>query len=139
MLISTLNDVILRCILGQKFQKDYTSGFGELSKRVVVQFTSFKFGDYFPYLRWMDMLTGLVSSPKATLGELDLFLKTPSSEGNCAVILKVAINLVLLQNCDYLGVDVFLVVEMKIFESWLEEARAWLLPMLHKDVSSIRC
>ncbi|KAH7528361.1 hypothetical protein FEM48_Zijuj05G0064400 [Ziziphus jujuba var. spinosa] len=59
MLISTLNNVILRCTLGQKFQEFYISGFGALSKRVVVQFTSFKFGHYFPYLRWMDVVIGL--------------------------------------------------------------------------------
>ncbi|KAH7528381.1 hypothetical protein FEM48_Zijuj05G0066400 [Ziziphus jujuba var. spinosa] len=76
MLIATLNNIVLRCILGNKFEEDDgKSKFGELIKRVMIQFTSFSFGDFFPALSWMDHLTGLISSLKATFGEIDPFLE----------------------------------------------------------------
>ncbi|KAH7510869.1 hypothetical protein FEM48_ZijujUnG0076100 [Ziziphus jujuba var. spinosa] len=61
---------------GNKFEEDDgKSKFGELIKRVMIQFTSFSFGDFFPALSWMDHLTGLISSLKATFGEIDPFLE----------------------------------------------------------------
>nr|XP_048322671.1 phenylacetaldehyde oxime monooxygenase CYP71AN24-like [Ziziphus jujuba var. spinosa] len=36
---------------------------------------NFQFGDFFPCLSWMDYLTGLISSLKATFRELDPFLE----------------------------------------------------------------
>ncbi|KAH7528377.1 hypothetical protein FEM48_Zijuj05G0066000 [Ziziphus jujuba var. spinosa] len=86
MMIATSNNVISRCILGQKCQEDkIRSAFVELSKRVMIQFTSFKFGDYFPYLRWMDVVTSLVSSLEATFRELDLFLEKVIEEHKAAL------------------------------------------------------
>ncbi|KAH7528368.1 hypothetical protein FEM48_Zijuj05G0065100 [Ziziphus jujuba var. spinosa] len=76
MLIATSNNVISRCILGQKYEEDETTTrFGELSKRAMSQFTAFNFRDFFPYLSWMDVVTGLVSSLHATFRELDPFLE----------------------------------------------------------------
>ncbi|KAH7528367.1 hypothetical protein FEM48_Zijuj05G0065000 [Ziziphus jujuba var. spinosa] len=78
MSISISHKVISRCVLGQKFEEDNNatrSGFGELSKNATVQLTAFSFGDYFPYLRWMDVVTCLVSSLKATFSNLDPILE----------------------------------------------------------------
>ncbi|KAH7528371.1 hypothetical protein FEM48_Zijuj05G0065400 [Ziziphus jujuba var. spinosa] len=76
MLSEISSNVISRCILRQKCQEHETrTAFGELTKRVMFHLTSFKFGDYFPYLRWMDVVTGMASSLNSTFRELDLFLE----------------------------------------------------------------
>ncbi|KAE8124335.1 hypothetical protein FH972_019233 [Carpinus fangiana] len=60
MLIATSNNIVCRCTVGQKFEdKNGKSGFGELSRKVMVLLTAFCFGDFFPSLGWIDILTGL--------------------------------------------------------------------------------
>ena len=39
-----------------------------------MQFTVFSFEDFFPYLGWIDYLTGIIASLKATLRALDALL-----------------------------------------------------------------
>jgi cytochrome P450 len=77
MLIATTNNIISRCILGQKFEEeeeDGTSRFGRLSRRVMLLLGLFCFGDFFfPFLGWIDVLTGFILSLKATFRELDTF------------------------------------------------------------------
>jgi hypothetical protein len=73
MLITTSNNIVSRCIIGQKFKdKNGESSFGELSKKVMVLLVAFCFGDFFPSLGWIDVLTGLIPSMKATSRELDV-------------------------------------------------------------------
>jgi hypothetical protein len=75
MLITTSNNIVSRCIIGQKFKdKNGESSFGELSKKVMVLLVAFCFGDFFSSLGWIDVLTGLIPSMKATSRELDVFL-----------------------------------------------------------------
>ena len=75
MLLDVTNNVIARVVLGQKRQeKEGKIRFGELSRKMAVQFTSFTFGDYFPSWRWLDEFTGLVSELKKTSKEMDSYL-----------------------------------------------------------------
>ncbi|KAA3475746.1 cytochrome P450 71A1-like [Gossypium australe] len=65
------------CTLRQKSEEDddgKCSKFWSFSKRLMVIFTSFCFGDMFPYLGWLDMITGLIPSLKALSREIDTFL-----------------------------------------------------------------
>ncbi|KAE8124339.1 hypothetical protein FH972_019237 [Carpinus fangiana] len=72
MFIATTNNIASRCILGQKFEEESgKSKFGELSRRVMVLFVAFCFGDFFPSLGWIDVLTGIIPSLKSTVGGLD--------------------------------------------------------------------
>ncbi|XP_059443549.1 cytochrome P450 71A1-like [Corylus avellana] len=72
MLISTTNSITSRCVLGRKFEEENgKSKFGELSRRVLVLFVAFCFGDFFPFLGWIDVLTGVIPSLKSTFGGLD--------------------------------------------------------------------
>jgi hypothetical protein len=72
MFIATTNNIASRCILGQKFAEESgKSKFGELSRRVMVLFVAFCFGDFFPSLGWIDVLTGIIPSLKSTSGGLD--------------------------------------------------------------------
>jgi hypothetical protein len=89
MLSTTSNNIISRCIVGQKFEdKNGKSMLGELSRKAMVLLVAFCFGDFFPSLGWIDVLTGLILSMKATFRELDVFLdqvieehKTKKSDG----------------------------------------------------------
>ncbi|GMI67358.1 cytochrome P450, family 71, subfamily A, polypeptide 22 [Hibiscus trionum] len=76
MLVFVSNNIVSRCVIGRKTEEDdgTCSKFGLLAKRLMVLLTSFCAGDMFPYLRWLDMLTGLVPNLKALSGELDAYL-----------------------------------------------------------------
>jgi cytochrome P450 len=74
MLIATSNNIISRCTLGQTFEgENGKSRFGQLTRRVMELFSAFCIGDFFPSLGWIDVLTGLIPSLKATIRELDVF------------------------------------------------------------------
>ncbi|XP_065874632.1 cytochrome P450 71A1-like [Euphorbia lathyris] len=69
------NNIISRCALGRKAVKeDDKNKFGEVTRRMMVQFTEFSFGDKFPFLGWMDNVTGLIGRLKSTAGGIDAFL-----------------------------------------------------------------
>ncbi|XVF49799.1 hypothetical protein PTKIN_Ptkin04bG0044700 [Pterospermum kingtungense] len=73
-LMTVSNNVISRCVLSQKFvEEDGCSKFGELVRRLTRLLMGFCVGDMFPYLRWLDVLTGLIPSLKAVSGEFDTF------------------------------------------------------------------
>ena len=72
MFIATTNNIVSRCILGQKFEEENgESKFGELSRRITKLFVAFCFGDFFPSLGWIDVFTGIIPDLKATFGGLD--------------------------------------------------------------------
>ncbi|PON72327.1 Cytochrome P450, E-class, group I, partial [Parasponia andersonii] len=76
MLVGTSNNIISRCILGQSFEdEDGESRFGELTRRVMTDFTAFSVGDFFPnkYMKWIDLVTGLLGRLKASFRALDAF------------------------------------------------------------------
>ncbi|KAJ4712442.1 Cytochrome P450 [Melia azedarach] len=71
-LLTASNNIISRCVLGRKAEEETgKSNFGELSRRSMVQFTSFAFGDMFPSLGWLDVVTGLIGRLKATARAFD--------------------------------------------------------------------
>ncbi|XWS47870.1 hypothetical protein CRYUN_Cryun13aG0022700 [Craigia yunnanensis] len=74
MLVAVSNNVVSRCAISRKFHdEETTSKFGQLAERMLVLLMSFCVGDMFPYLRWLDVLTGFIPSLKAVSGELDAF------------------------------------------------------------------
>ncbi|KAL4634190.1 hypothetical protein ACB092_04G181200 [Castanea dentata] len=75
MLLAVSSNISSRCVFGKKTEvKDGKSTFGELSRRMAMQVTAFSFGDFFPSLGWMDNLTGLIASLKATSRAVDALL-----------------------------------------------------------------
>jgi cytochrome P450 len=75
MFITISNNIVSRCVLGRSFEEeDGTSRFGELGRRMANQFMEFSVGDFFPYLRWIDVVTGFIGRLKASFEELDAFL-----------------------------------------------------------------
>ncbi|KAI9108936.1 hypothetical protein K1719_020241 [Acacia pycnantha] len=74
MIIAASNNIVSRCLLGRKFDTaDGKSSFGEVARKVTAHMTAFSFGDFFPSLRWMDFVTGLIPKLNATFRELDAF------------------------------------------------------------------
>ncbi|GMI86943.1 cytochrome P450, family 71, subfamily A, polypeptide 22 [Hibiscus trionum] len=74
MLTFVSSNIVSRCILSHKNdEEDGCSKFGELVRRLLILFTGFCIGDMFPYLRWVDVLTGYIPSMKALSAELDAF------------------------------------------------------------------
>lgn len=75
LLISTSNNIVGRCVLGEKF-KDGNDGFGEVTRKAMVLLSAFCVGDAFPWLGWIDVLRGFHGQLNATFGSLDrLFVK----------------------------------------------------------------
>ncbi|XVF49794.1 hypothetical protein PTKIN_Ptkin04bG0044200 [Pterospermum kingtungense] len=74
MLMFASTNIVSRCIISRKSEEeDGSSKFGQLARRFMILFTSFCFADTFPYLRWLDVLTGLIPNLKALSGEFDKF------------------------------------------------------------------
>ncbi|KAM0982335.1 hypothetical protein ACFX2I_015237 [Malus domestica] len=73
LLILTSNNIMCRSILGQKFDDEDGSWFGETAKALMVQVMSFSFGDMFPASRWIDSLRGYIAHLKAIFSRFDKF------------------------------------------------------------------
>ncbi|GMN30436.1 hypothetical protein TIFTF001_049619 [Ficus carica] len=75
MLIEASNNIVSRCILGQSYKAEdgSISRMGELSKRVVVELMAFCVGDFFPSLKWVDVVRGFKARLRSTFRELDAF------------------------------------------------------------------
>ncbi|KAF7838269.1 cytochrome P450 71A1-like [Senna tora] len=74
MLIGASNNIVSRCVLGHKYDAPHgRSSFGDVARKVMIQFAHFSFGDFFPCLWWMDYVTGFIPKLKATFRELDAF------------------------------------------------------------------
>ncbi|KAL5817320.1 hypothetical protein ACOSQ3_025698 [Xanthoceras sorbifolium] len=74
MLQAVSNNIISRCVLGRKTEEENGPvKFGELSRRVMIFLTAFCFGDVFPSLGWMDVVTGHIRRINATFKALDAF------------------------------------------------------------------
>ena len=76
MVVAASNNIVARCVLGQKYDTpDGSSSFGELGRKMMRQLTEFCVGDFFPSFAWVDLLTGLMSQLKVSFIALDAFLE----------------------------------------------------------------
>ncbi|KAK8703097.1 hypothetical protein V6N13_021427 [Hibiscus sabdariffa] len=75
MFLFVSNNIVSRCVISRKIEEDggTCSKMGLLARRSAVLLTSFCVGDMFPYLRWLDNLTGLIPNLKALSRELDAY------------------------------------------------------------------
>ncbi|KAI3969946.1 hypothetical protein MKW92_004560 [Papaver armeniacum] len=72
-LLSTKRVQSFKCSLGDNFNKDYIERFLKLIKKATALIESFSFGDFIPWLIWMDTVTGLNRKLRKTSQELDTF------------------------------------------------------------------
>ncbi|XP_028765147.1 cytochrome P450 71A1-like [Neltuma alba] len=80
LLIATSNDIVCKCVLGDKFNTDANTRIGELARKVMINLMAFSVGDYFPSFRWVDSVTGLLPRLKAIFRELDDFFESVIEE-----------------------------------------------------------
>ncbi|KAF3438716.1 hypothetical protein FNV43_RR21480 [Rhamnella rubrinervis] len=75
MFFGTSNNIVSRIVIGQSIAEleDGKSTFGELSKRLMSQLVEFSVGDFFPRLKWIDVVRGFIGRLKSTFVELDSF------------------------------------------------------------------
>ncbi|GMN56909.1 hypothetical protein TIFTF001_026025 [Ficus carica] len=74
MVTATSNNVVSRCILGRRFEDENgESRFGELTRKVMIDFMAFSVGDYFPKFWWIDVLRGFIGRLNKSFRELDTF------------------------------------------------------------------
>ncbi|XP_024025598.1 cytochrome P450 71A1 [Morus notabilis] len=86
MLIAASNNIMSRCVLGRDFEdEDGPSKFGELGRKLMVSMTTFSVGDFFPSLRWVDNLIGVIGRMKFIFSELDTFLDQVVEEHNAVL------------------------------------------------------
>ncbi|KAF5190196.1 Cytochrome p450 [Thalictrum thalictroides] len=68
-------DIVCRCAFGRIHQgQDGHAHFGDLVDETVKLFTAFSFGDLFPWLGWMDILTGLIGRIKKVSRKIDNYI-----------------------------------------------------------------
>ncbi|OIW18316.1 hypothetical protein TanjilG_31456 [Lupinus angustifolius] len=76
MLIAASNNLNSRCVFGQKYDtEDGSPSFGDLGRKMLVQFTAFCVGDFWPSLSWIDTLSGQIPKFMETFTSLDIFLE----------------------------------------------------------------
>ncbi|KAI3846468.1 hypothetical protein MKW92_034523, partial [Papaver armeniacum] len=73
LLLTLANNIVSRCALGAKYEGVDENKFGQLSRDVFRLLGAFSFGDYFPSLGWLDVVSGLTSKLKKVSQELDAF------------------------------------------------------------------
>ncbi|XP_054807514.1 phenylacetaldehyde oxime monooxygenase CYP71AN24-like [Prosopis cineraria] len=73
LLIATSNNIVCKCVLGDKFNTEANTRIGGLARKVMINLMAFSVGDYFPSFGWVDILTGLILRLKAIFKELDDF------------------------------------------------------------------
>ncbi|KAK9088011.1 hypothetical protein Syun_030405 [Stephania yunnanensis] len=72
-LLTLSYNILSMCSFGRKSEKvDNIHMFGKLSREVLQLLGAFSIGDFFPCLRWMDVLTGLIGRLKRTTQQLDV-------------------------------------------------------------------
>ncbi|EXB50919.1 hypothetical protein L484_021146 [Morus notabilis] len=57
------NNIVSRCVRGQGYKSEdgLVSRLGELANEVAMQLMEFSVGDFFPSLRWIDVVGGFVA------------------------------------------------------------------------------
>ncbi|XP_026443181.1 cytochrome P450 71A1-like [Papaver somniferum] len=70
---TVLNAIVFRCSLGDNFNKEYTDGFIELIEKANSLAGAFSFGDFFPWLQWLDIVSGFDAKLRNAAKELNIF------------------------------------------------------------------
>ncbi|XP_040985871.1 cytochrome P450 71A1-like [Juglans microcarpa x Juglans regia] len=87
MFVAISNNITCRASLGQKYEGEEGSlSFGHLSRKAMGLVGAFCFGDFFPYLGWIDVLTGfsgrLRTTSKAINTALDQIIEEHEKRGD---------------------------------------------------------
>lgn len=73
---STSNNIVSRCVLGEKFEDENgKSRIGDVSRKILELFTEFCVGDFFPGFGWVDVVRGIIGKMKRNSEKLDGFFE----------------------------------------------------------------
>ncbi|XP_026460921.1 cytochrome P450 71A1-like [Papaver somniferum] len=73
-LLTLTNNVVSRCALGVRYETAHGNRFPKMSSNFLGLFNAFSFGDFFPSIGWMDVVTGLSNKFEKAFQEVDTFL-----------------------------------------------------------------
>ncbi|KAI3902364.1 hypothetical protein MKW92_052605, partial [Papaver armeniacum] len=73
-LLTLTNNIVSRCALGVRYETAHGNRFPKMSSNFLGLFSAFSFGDFFPSIGWMDVVTGLSSKFEKVFKEVDTFL-----------------------------------------------------------------
>ncbi|XP_026459978.1 cytochrome P450 71A1-like [Papaver somniferum] len=73
-LLTLTNNIVSRCALGVRYETAHGNRFPKMSSNFLGLFSAFSFGDFFPSIGWMDVVTGLSSKFEKAFQEVDRFL-----------------------------------------------------------------
>ncbi|KAI3954297.1 hypothetical protein MKW92_043766, partial [Papaver armeniacum] len=72
-LFTVLKAIVFRCSLGDKFNKEYTDRFIGLIEKANSLADTFSLGDFFPWLQWLDIVSGYDGKLRKAAQELNIF------------------------------------------------------------------
>ncbi|KAI3963814.1 hypothetical protein MKW92_002320, partial [Papaver armeniacum] len=73
-LLTLTNNIVSRCALGVRYETAHGNRFPKMSSNFLGLFAAFSFGDFFPSIGWMDVVTGLSSKFEKAFKEVDRYL-----------------------------------------------------------------
>ncbi|KAK7265619.1 hypothetical protein RJT34_33241 [Clitoria ternatea] len=88
LVIALTNNIMCRCVVGEKYDTVGTRSFGELGRKMLNQFTTFCVGDFFPSLGWVDVVIGQIPKFKATRSSIDAVLDEVIAEREMEMEMK---------------------------------------------------
>ncbi|KAL2321745.1 hypothetical protein Fmac_026124 [Flemingia macrophylla] len=71
MLISTANNIVCKCALGKKYTEDGYNRVKGLARDAMIYVAAFTVRDFFPWLWWVDVLTGKIQKYTSTFKAMD--------------------------------------------------------------------
>lgn len=80
MIMSTTNSIVCKCALGRKFAGDGYSRVKVLAREAMIHIAAFTVRDYFPWLGWVDVVTGKIQKYKATAAAMDALFEEAIAE-----------------------------------------------------------
>lgn len=80
MIMSTSNNIVCKCALGRKFGGDGYSRVKELARETMIYIGAFTVRDYFPWLGWVDVVTGKIQKYKETARAMDALFEEAIEE-----------------------------------------------------------
>ncbi|XP_027916787.1 cytochrome P450 71A1-like [Vigna unguiculata] len=80
LIMATSNNIVCKCALGRRFAGDGYSRVKELAREAMIHITGFTVRDYFPWLGWVDVVTGKIQKYKATAAAMDAVFEEAIAE-----------------------------------------------------------
>ncbi|XP_054795557.1 phenylacetaldehyde oxime monooxygenase CYP71AN24-like [Prosopis cineraria] len=86
LITATTTNIIFRCIIGQKYDPEESSGrLGTLARKEMIHRAELIVGDFFPSLGWIDVLSGKIQELRDTFKAIDGFFDQVTEDHKLAM------------------------------------------------------